>query len=75
MIEEAGALRSLKGFLTKKSLEENAHGIAEFLRCEKSLKVPVAYAVANEIEDVGRIPYCFDRAIRKSVELATSGGL
>lgn len=76
VIDEAGATQSLENFLTTKNLTNNAHGVAEFLngsRHGKGLKVPVARAVANEVEIIGHIPDCFDRAIRQAVTLATRG--
>lgn len=76
VIDEARATHSLESFLTKNKLTNDAHGVAQFLnetRHGKSLKVPVARAVANEVETVGRIPDCFDEAIKRSVALATGG--
>jgi len=76
VIDEAEATKSLETFLTKKNLTKDAHGVAQFLngpRRGKSLKVPVARAVANEVEIIGRIPDCFDRAIRQAVVLSTGG--
>jgi putative ATP-dependent endonuclease of OLD family len=78
VIDEAGATQSLENFLTKNNRTKDAHGVAQFLngpRRGKSLKVPVARAVANEVETVGCIPDCFDRAIKRSVALATGGGI
>ncbi len=76
VIDELGATRSLENFIARNSLTKDAHGVAQFLnrtRPGKGLKVPVARAVANEAEIVGRIPDCFDRAIRAAVELSTGG--
>ena len=76
VIDELGATRSLENFIARNSLSKDAHGVAQFLnrtQREKGLKVPVARAVANEVEIVGRIPDCFDRAIRQAVVLSTGG--
>lgn len=76
VIDELGATRSLENFITKNNLTKDAHGIAQFLngsRRGKGLKVPVARAVANEVEIVGRVPDCFDGAVRQAVVLSTGG--
>ncbi len=76
VIDELGATRSLEIFIAKNSLSKDAHGVTQFLNRTqrgKGLKVPVARAVANEVEIVGRIPDCFDRAIRQAVVLSTGG--
>jgi len=76
VIDELGATRSLENFIAKNSLSKDAHGVTQFLNRTqrgKGLKVPVARAVANEVEIVGRIPDCFDRAIRQAVVLSTGG--
>lgn len=76
VIDELGATQSLENFITKKSFTKDAHGVAQFLngsRRGKGLKVPVARAVANEVEIIRHIPDCFDRAIRQAVTLATMG--
>ena len=78
VIDEAGATQSLDNFLTKNNLTQDARGVAQFLngsRRGKGLKVPVARAVANEVETVDCIPDCFGRAIKRSVALATGGGI
>lgn len=75
-IEEAGAMQSLKKFLTGNNLKEDAHGIAQYLnrsRRGKCLKVPVAHSVANEVETIRRVPDCFERAIKRGAELAAGG--
>ncbi|MGC1121294.1 MAG: AAA family ATPase [Candidatus Methanofastidiosia archaeon] len=75
-IDNAGNTPSLVNFLTEKNLEKNANGVAEFIngtKPGKRLKVPIAYAVANGVEIVGKVPDCFTRAIEKAVELAESG--
>lgn len=76
VIDELGATRSLENFIAKNSLSKDVHGVTQFLNRTqrgKGLKVPVARAVANEVEIVGRIPDCFDRAIRQAVVLSTGG--
>jgi len=75
-IEEAGAMQSLKKFLTGNNLKKDAHGIAQYLnrsRRGKCLKVPVAHSVANEVETIRRVPDCFERAIKRGAELAAGG--
>jgi putative ATP-dependent endonuclease of OLD family len=76
VIDELGATRSLENFIAKNPLSKDVHGVTQFLNRTqrgKGLKVPVARAVANEVEIVGRIPDCFDRAIRQAVVLSTGG--
>jgi len=75
VIEEAGAMLSLENFLTENDLRKDPHGVAQFLneKRRKSLKVPVAYAVAENVETVGKVPHCFERAIKEAVKLATGG--
>jgi len=76
VIDELGATRSLENFIAKNSLSKDAHGVTQFLNRTqrgKGLKVPVARAVANEVEIVGCIPDCFDRAIRQAVVLSAGG--
>ncbi|MBA7632612.1 hypothetical protein ES703_40161 [subsurface metagenome] len=76
VIDEAGATQSLESFLTSQKLLKDACGVAQFLngsRHGKSLKVPVARAVANEAKSIGHIPDCFGRAIKRAVALATGG--
>jgi putative ATP-dependent endonuclease of OLD family len=78
VIDEAGARQSLENLLTERNLTKDAHGVAQFLnrhRHGKGLKVPVARAVASEVEIIRRIPACFDKAIKQSVMLATGGGI
>ncbi len=76
VIDEFGATQSLENFIANNPLTKDAHGVAQFLNRTprgKNLKVPVARAVANEAELVGRIPDCFDKAIRQAVVLSTGG--
>jgi putative ATP-dependent endonuclease of OLD family len=76
VIDKAGATHSLEDFLRENSLTKNAHGIATYLnktRRGSSLKVPIARVVANEVINVGKVPNCYDRAIKLVISLATGG--
>lgn len=75
VIDNAGATQSLENFLTENSFGKDANGISQFLNHKRGsyLKVPVAYAVANEVETVGNVPDCFLRTIERAVELAKGG--
>ncbi|MBU4265658.1 MAG: AAA family ATPase [Candidatus Altiarchaeota archaeon] len=73
VIDDEGATSSLDNYLTNQSFTKDAQGVAQFLNNNprgKRLKVPVARAVANEVETVGRIPDCFDKAFKKAIYLA-----
>lgn len=75
VIENEGATKSLENFLDEKNIGKNAHGVSQFLNHQRGdyLKVPVAYAVADQVEIVGKVPNCFVRAIEKAVGLAEGG--
>ncbi len=74
VIDEAEFTNSLEVFLTNKSLKKDAHGVSKFIKESKwpgrSLKVPIARAVANEVENIRGIPDCFAMAISRAVSLA-----
>jgi predicted ATP-dependent endonuclease of OLD family len=78
VINEARATQSLEDFLKKNNLEKDEHGAAQYLnnaRRGKGLKVPVARALANEVETGACVPDCFESAIRHAIELATIGDI
>jgi putative ATP-dependent endonuclease of OLD family len=77
VIEDAGAKHSLEQYLTQNNLSKDAFGVSQFLKKIRSgtgLKVQVARAVANEVENIGKVPPCFERAIKEAIQLASGSG-
>ena len=75
VINDAEAAKSLENFLARENLRKDACGVSQFLhnKRRKGLKVQVAYAIADRVENVGKVPNCSVRAIEKAVKLAEGG--
>lgn len=72
-VDDWGYMRSLTDFLESSNLEMNPNGVAQYLnnsRRGKGLKVPIARAIANNADEIGYVPTCFERAFEKASELA-----
>jgi predicted ATP-dependent endonuclease of OLD family len=73
VIEKEGMTSSLDRYLIDKSLSKDARGVSKFIKSKggKSLKIPIATAVANAVQTVGHVPPCFERAITQAIQLAS----
>jgi hypothetical protein len=76
VIQSEGMTTSLDQYLRDNSLLKNANGVSKFIKSKigKSLKVPIATAVANEVQTIGQVPQCFERAILQAIQLASGIG-
>jgi len=76
VIDSMGATGAMNHYLAGKGLRRDTQGVSSFLRGPrkgKVLKVPVARAVADAVETVGRVPDCYAKAIQQAVALANPG--
>jgi predicted ATP-dependent endonuclease of OLD family len=67
---------SLDRFISEHNLQKDARGVSMYIkesRDGKSLKVPIARAVANEVGNIGNVPDCYKAAIDGAVSLAIGG--
>jgi predicted ATP-dependent endonuclease of OLD family len=72
-IDEEGATKRMEGYMTEKSLTNDLHGIAAFLKNSRrgeSLKIPIAYKIANEVGSIGHVPSCYAEAINLARKFA-----
>lgn len=73
VIDDNNFTDSLDRFTTSRDLQKDAQGVSKYIkesRDGKSLKIPIARAVANEVVSVRRVPDCYKDAIEKAVSLA-----
>ena len=73
VIQKESMTASLDQYLRDKALSKNAAGVSKFIKSKigKSLKIPIATAVANEVHTIGRVPQCFERAINNAITIAS----
>ena len=71
VIEDTGAIGAMEKHLKNRGLQQDAQGVASFIKHRRTLKIPVARAVADAVETVGRVPDCYAKAIRQAVALAS----
>ena len=60
-------------YLQENSLDVDPKSTATFIRGRKTLKIPVAQAVANAARSIKRVPPCYANAIRKAVLISQNG--
>lgn len=73
-IEDTSHPLALQRYLDENGLDRDINGIVSCIKDRKNYKVPVARAVAYAAQDIGRVPDCYARAIRKAV-LVSMGGV
>lgn len=72
MIRANGKEASLDNYLRTQSLNKDAAGIAAYLvSAGDRLKIPFARAVAAAVPSVGRVPTCYEAALKAAVRMAT----
>jgi len=73
-IEDELHPRTLQSYLDENGLDRDINGIVSCIKDRRNYKVPVARAVAYAAQEIGRVPDCYARAIRKAV-LVSMGGI
>lgn len=68
-----GATASFANFLQQNGLQQDATGLASYLVSKPGewLKIPFARAVRAAAPTIGRVPECYENALRAAVRLAT----
>jgi putative ATP-dependent endonuclease of the OLD family len=65
---------ALDRYLQEEGLNKDAWGVAQFVsKKRKTLKIPVAHAVADAVKTVGLVPDCYARAIRQAIVVSMGG--